>query len=52
MLRGIEKVKGEFALITTAYNLLKIAKYVRESCKKLRYTASVGQNRLILGSIS
>lgn len=52
LLRGIEKVKGEFALITTAYNLLKIAKYVRESCKKLRYTALVGQNRLILGSIS
>lgn len=35
VLRGKEKVRGEFSLMCTAHNLLKIAKFVRKSGKKL-----------------
>ena len=31
LLRGLEKVKGEFSLMCSAHNLLKIARFLRES---------------------
>ncbi|MBI5574378.1 MAG: IS1182 family transposase, partial [Elusimicrobia bacterium] len=35
LLRGLEKVKGEFSLMCSAHNLLKIARFLREQNKLL-----------------
>jgi len=41
LLRGLEKVKGEFSLMCTAHNLLKIAKFVKQQALTLKEALSM-----------
>jgi len=47
LLRRLEKVKGEFSLMCTAHNLLKIAKFVRKSGVTLKEAIIIPQLALV-----
>jgi transposase len=36
LLRGLEKVRGEYSLMCTAHNILKIAKFLRQQGARLK----------------
>lgn len=47
LLRGLDKVKGEFSLMCTAHNLLKIAKCVRQLGVNLKEALSMSELSLV-----